>query len=222
MSSSTAASKPARKPAAKKSDATTTAAPVEVAAPAPAPVAAPAVISHVEAPAAVAAVAASVDEGASLVTEYNALVEKVNALRNAVNAIVTDTKSLGRRVARVAKKADKRRGRKAVVEGGVVKPKKDGVFTRPNKITDELCVFLGKPKGTEMARSEVTRAVIAYCKTKSLMEGQNIKTTDSGLRKLLRIDEKTALSILTLQTHLKQHYIKAVPAAAATAPATKA
>jgi hypothetical protein len=225
MSSSAAASKPARKPAAKKSDATTTSVPVEVAAPAPAPVAAPAVISHVEAPAA-AVPASTVDEGASLVSEYNALVEKVNALRNAVNAIVTDTKSLGRRVARVAKKADKRRGRKAAVEGGAAKPKKDGVFTRPNKITDELCVFLGKPKGTEMARSEVTRAVIAYCKTKSLMEGQNIKTTDAGLRKLLRLTEHSTLSILTLQTHLKQHYIKAAPVApaagAASTPATKA
>lgn len=219
--SSSAASKPARKPAAKKSDATTTAAHVEVAAPAPAPVAAPAVISHVEAPA--AAVASTVDEGASLVSEYNALVEKANSLRNLVNAIVADTKSLGRRVARVAKKADKRRGRKATVEGGAAKPKKEGVFTRPNKITDELCVFLGKPKGTEMARSEVTRAVIAYCRTKNLMEGQNIKTTDAGLRKLLQLTEKDELTILNLQKYINKHYIKPVPAAgAASTPATKA
>jgi hypothetical protein len=153
------------------------------------------------------------------VTEYTALVEKVNALRNAVNAIVTDTKTLGRRVARVAKKADKRRGRKTVVtEGGVPKPKKDGVFTRPNKITDELCVFLGKPKGTEMARSDVTKAIIAYCKTKSLMEGQKIKNTDPALRKLLRLTESSTLSILTLQKHLKDHYVKTVVAAPAPAP----
>lgn len=221
MSSASSAPKPARKAATKKTEAPAEAA-APVATPAPAPVA---VVTHVDAPVAVAAVAATVDEGASLVTEYNALVEKVNALRNAVNAIVADTKSLGRRVARVAKKADKRRGRKAVTEGGAVKPKKDGVFTRPNKITDELCVFLGKAKGTEMARSEVTRAVIAYCKTKSLMEGQNIKTSDPALRKLLRLNESSALSILTLQTHLKQHYVKApvAPAvAAATTVSTKA
>ncbi len=219
MSSSAAPSKPARKPAAKKSDATTAAPVAEVAAPAPAPVAA--VVSHVEAPA--AAVASTVDEGASLVTEYTALLEKVNALRNAVNAIVTDSKSLGRRVARVAKKADKRRGRKAAVEGGAAKPKKDGVFTRPNKITDELCVFLGKPKGTELARSEVTKAVIAYCKSKSLMEGQNIKNTDPALRKLLRLTETSTLTILNLQTFLKQHYVKTTPApSAGAASATKA
>ncbi len=222
MSSTASASKPARKPAAKKTETATTAAPVETSTPvaAPAPVAAASVVTHVEAPA-TAPVVAAADDGASLIAEYNALLERVDVLRNAVMGVVTDVKKLGRRVIRVAKKADKRRGRKATVEGGVVKPKKDGVFTRPNKITDELCVFLGKAKGTEMARSEVTRAVIAYCKTKSLMEGQNIKTSDPALRKLLRLNESSALSILTLQTHLKQHYVKA-PVAVVPAPVVKA
>lgn len=224
MSSAPASSKPARKSAAKKTESAS--APVETAS-VSAPVSAPApveVVSHVETVATVAS--GSVDDGASLITEYNALLERVDTLRNAVTAVVTDVKKLGRRVVRVAKKADKRRGRKATVEGGAAKPKKEGVFTRPNKITDELCVFLGKPKGTEMARSEVTRAVIAYCKSKNLMEGQNIKTTDAPLRKLLRLTEKDTLSILTLQKPLKQHYIKTVAppatAAAPSAPAPKA
>ena len=222
MSSTTASSKPARKASSKKTE-TAVSAPVE--APAPTPVAAPVeVVSHVEAPvAASTAPASSVDDGASLIAEYNALLERVDVLRNAMTAVVADVKKLGRRVVRVARKADKRRGRKATTEaGGEAKPKKDGVFTRPNKISDELCVFLGKPKGTEMARSEVTRAVIAYCKSKNLMEGQNIKTTDPALRKLLRLNESSTLSILTLQTPLKQHYIKTVPAVASTTPATKA
>lgn len=86
--------------------------------------------------------------------------------------------------------------------------KRFNVFTKPNKISDELCEFLGKPTGTELARSYITRSVVNYCKNKNLLDGQNIKTTDPALNRLLGTNESSTLSILTLQSYLKKHYVK--------------
>jgi chromatin remodeling complex protein RSC6 len=118
---------------------------------------------------------------------------------------------LEKRIPRELKKASKgRRNRKAA--DGTDKPKKESVFTKPSKISDELCQFLGQPKGTEMSRSAVTTAVCNYAKQKGLMEKQLIKA-DASLRKLLKLTEKDELKILNLQRYLKPHYIKATPTA---------
>jgi hypothetical protein len=55
-----------------------------------------------------------------------------------------------------------------------------GAITIPRPVTDALCVFLNKPKGTEFSRSDTTKAVIAYARKKGLLTGQNI-TADSAL-----------------------------------------
>jgi chromatin remodeling complex protein RSC6 len=199
MSSKTATKKTA---AAKKTEAPA-AAPV-VAAPV---VAAPAPV--VAAPVAAAAPAEVVAaEEINIVAEFNGMVEKVNSLRSALAAVFSDMKKLEKRIPRELKKASKgRRNRKAAADG-TDKPKKESVFTKPSQISDDLCVFLGKAKGTLMSRSEVTTAVCGYAKQKGLMDKQVIKA-DAALRKLLALSEKDELKILNLQRYLKPHYIKA-------------
>ncbi len=194
-----------------KKTATATTKKTETAAPVAAPVVAPVVVAApapvVEAPVAAAAVAAPAEE-VNVVAEFNSLVEKVNTLRSTLAAVFSDMKKLERRIPRELKKASKgRRNRKAA--DGTDKPKKESVFTKPSQISDDLCVFLGKAKGTLMSRSEVTTAVCAYAKQKGLMEKQVIKA-DVSLRKLLALTEADELKILNLQRYLKPHYIKAV------------
>lgn len=188
---------------------TEAAAPTPVAAPAPAPVAAPVVVAAPVA-AAPAEAAAAVEE-VNIVAEFNGMVEKVNALRSALAAVFSDMKKLEKRIPRELKKASKgRRNRKAALAAdGTEKPKKESVFTKPSQISDDLCVFLGKAKGTLMSRSEVTTAVCGYAKQKGLMDKQVIKA-DAALRKLLALSEADELKILNLQRYLKPHYIKAV------------
>jgi hypothetical protein len=84
----------------------------------------------------------------------------------------------------------------------------ESVFTRPTKITDELCKFLGKPAGTLMSRSDVTRGVMDYVKKHSLNNKQDINP-DAALRKLLSVSETEKVTILNLQRFLKTHYIQA-------------
>lgn len=205
MSSSSA---PAKKTTTKKT-AAPAAAPVAPAA--PAPVAAPVPVAPapapVAAPAAAVAADAVVEDGVSLLAAHKALGEQIAAVLTLVKTIQSDHKKQEREVVRAAKKLNKRRGRKAAAVDGAPASNKPYVFTKLNNVTDALCVFLGKPKGTQFSRSEVTRAVIGYAREKGLMQGQNINT-DSALRALLGVTEADKVTILNLQRSLKVHYLK--------------
>jgi chromatin remodeling complex protein RSC6 len=176
-------------------------------APVAAAVAAPVVAAPV-----VAAVAATTEGEAepNLVAEFNTQVTKINELRNSLGVVLADMKKLEKRMAREIKKAGRRRRARAPLldEAGNPVPKKPSVFTKPQKITDALCVFLGKAKGTEMSRSDVTRGIMEYVKKNSLNNKQDINP-DAALRKLLSVSESEKVTILNLQRFLKTHYIKA-------------
>jgi chromatin remodeling complex protein RSC6 len=96
----------------------------------------------------------------------------------------------------------------ALDEAGNPLPKKPSVFTKPQQITDDLCVFLGKSKGTQISRSDVTRGVMDYVKKHGLNNKQDINP-DAALRKLLKVTEAEKVTILNLQRYLKNHYVKA-------------
>jgi len=53
---------------------------------------------------------------------------------------------------------------------------KNNAFNRPMKATDELCVFLGVPKGSEVSRAEGNKAVYAYIRE------NNLKVENDGRR----------------------------------------
>lgn len=198
--------------------AATTPAPA-VAAPVAAPVATKAPKASKAAAAAVAAPVAAVtpapapaaveeDLGATLLKTIADLQEKIAAIKVSLSDVAAAAKKGEKEAAKLAKKADRRRKRSTKNADGT--PAAPCVFQRPSKITDELCTFLGKPKGTAVPRSEVTKAVVAYAKSHNLMDKQTIKA-DAALRKLLSLSESDVLTILTLQKFLKRHYV-ATPA----------
>jgi len=82
-------------------------------------------------------------------------------------------------------------------------------FAKPNKISNELCSFLKKPNGTEMARTEVTQHLIQYIKDKNLQNKQNGKfiIPDEKLIKLLDINEDTEITYFNLQSYMNKHFV---------------
>ena len=172
-----------------------------------APVAAP-VVEVAPTPTVAATPSESVEEdvGASLQKSITELHEQLSALKTAASAAAAALKVIEKQAARVVKKADRRRKRKAdAVAGAEPKP---CIFTKPVKISDELCSFLAQPKNTEVSRSAVTKGVMAYARANNLMDKQTIKA-DAALRKLLTLNEGDSLTILNLQKFLRRHYIKA-------------
>jgi len=83
-------------------------------------------------------------------------------------------------------------------------------FVRPSKISNELAMFLGKPVGTEMARTDVSRLINSYIRNNNLQDPQNGRTInpDAKLRTLLKIDENDELTYFNLQKYMKHHFIR--------------
>jgi chromatin remodeling complex protein RSC6 len=182
------------------------AAPVAVAA--PAAVAAPVVAATTEV--AAEAPATSLDD------DLKVVLGRLTGLREVVSTMITEVKKLEKRVHREIKDARKRRRRvKAEGEEGA-KPRGPSIFEIPTKVTDELCVFLGKPKGTLISRSNVTREINNYVKEKNLKNKHDIKP-DASLKKLLRLTDADNLTYFNLQRYLNTHYIKEPKVVAATA-----
>lgn len=83
-------------------------------------------------------------------------------------------------------------------------------FVRPTLISNELAVFLGKPLGTEMARTEVSREINQYIRQNGLQDkenGRNINP-DAKLSALLKLKEGDMLSYFNLQKYMKHHFVK--------------
>jgi chromatin remodeling complex protein RSC6 len=188
----------AKKPASKKAAAPVAAAPVVVSS------------TPVEA----AAVAAPAGPTTTLDEDLKAVTANLTTLRETAAAMLAQVKKLEKRVHREIKDARKRKRRAPPAEGADAKPRQPSIFERPTKVTDELCLFLGKPKDTLMSRSEVTKAVNNYVKEKGLKNKHDIKP-DAALKKLLAIGEGEPLTYFNLQRYLNRHYVKAVPVATA-------
>ena len=53
------------------------------------------------------------------------------------------------------------------------KPRPPSGFAKPTPLSNEMCDFLGIPSGTELARTEVTKRVLAYVKENELQNKDN-------------------------------------------------
>jgi len=162
-------------------------------------------------PVEVAAVAAPVVPTTTLDEDLKAVTGNLNTLKETVSAMLNQVKKLEKRVHREIKDARKRKRRSKVEEGPDAKPRALSIFERPTQVTDELCKFLGKPNGTLMSRSEVTKGVNNYVKEHNLKNKHDIKP-DAPLKKLLAIGDGELLTYFNLQRYLNRHYVKATPA----------
>ena len=81
-------------------------------------------------------------------------------------------------------------------------------FAKPGPVSDELRKFLGLGKTEEIARTEVTKAINAYCKEHSLQNQEDKRKIlpDAPLRKLLKLNKGEELTFFNLQTYLKVHF----------------
>jgi chromatin remodeling complex protein RSC6 len=87
-------------------------------------------------------------------------------------------------------------------------------FAKPTQVTKELCEFMDRPEGTEIARTEVTKSLSQYIKNNNLQEqgdkSKNKINPDAKLKNLLGIsnEEMENLTFFTIQKHMNKHFIK--------------
>ena len=173
-----------------------------------APVVAPAlVVDGAEASTPVAEVDGSVSTAlyGSVLTKL----QSAQAVLASIRAEVNELKRQHARELRAANKANKRRKTNA--------NRAPSGFVKPTLISNELAAFLGKPEGSVLARTEVTREVNAYIRAQKLQDKDNGRkiNPDAKLLKLLKLKKGEELTYFNLQKYMAAHFAKSVPAAAA-------
>ena len=173
-------------------------------------VAAPVVVS---APV-VADVAAPVDEVVaddvelSLSTRSTEFMAKLNQWCASGVALKTEFRNLEKDWARrlkVAQKGSSKRKKRAVA-------RTPSGFVKPTRISNDLAKFLGKPEGTEMARTDVTREINTYIRLHNLQDKENGRKIlpDAKMSALLKVSSTDELTYFNLQKFLSPHFFKTV------------
>jgi chromatin remodeling complex protein RSC6 len=179
---------------------------VEAASPAPEPVV---VDSHVSS----SAVESTQDAEAPLVGQSVEFIAKLQQLSVMISTLKTEYRALEKRWSREIKTAQKVSSKRKRKAGN----RAPSGFVKPTKISDELASFLGKEKGTEMARTEVTRDINKYIRTHNLQDKDNGRkiNPDSKLAALLKLKKNDELTYFNLQRYMSPHFAKATKEATA-------
>ena len=204
---------PASTPKVEKTDKATKApktpkADAHASAPTPAPAAAtpaPAGDAHTDGPALETSLS-------SLFSEFGT---KLHTLSSGLSSLRSDFRTLERNVAREMRAAQKASKRKRKTGN-----RAPSGFVKPTLISKELAEFLGKPVGTELARTEVTREINAYIRAHNLQDKENGRkiNPDTKLKSLLQVKKGEELTYFNLQQYMSRHFAKAsaaVPVAVA-------
>ena len=87
--------------------------------------------------------------------------------------------------------------------------RKPSGFAKPSDVSTELCAFMGRQKGSQIARTEVTQYIIQYIKENELQYENNKKVIlpDDRLKKLLGVDNKTEVTYFNLQGLMNRHFV---------------
>ena len=79
-------------------------------------------------------------------------------------------------------------------------------FAKPILISNELASFLGKPEGSVLTRTEVTREVNAYIRAQKLQDTGLKINPDDKLFKLLKLKKGDELTYFNLQKYMAVHF----------------
>jgi hypothetical protein len=184
----------------------------KVAESAPGVAAAPVVAAAVDG-AEVSAPVAEVDGSVSTALYGSVLtkLQSAQALLVSIRSEVNELKRQHARELRAANKANKRRKTNA--------NRAPSGFVKPTLISNELAAFLGRPEGSVLARTEVTREVNAYIRTQKLQDKDNGRkiNPDAKLLKLLKLKKGDELTYFNLQKYMAAHFAKSSAAPAASA-----
>jgi len=140
-----------------------------------------------------------------LFTQFEQLVSQLGVMKNQITSIQQNIKLLEKSVKKQMK------GLKKVATKSKAKGNRaPSGFAKPSKVTKELCEFMNKSDGTEIARTEVTRALVAYIKENKLENETNSKiiSPDEKLKVLLGIENGQELTYFNIQKYMNKHFVK--------------
>ena len=153
-------------------------------------------------------VAPVVEEPVSTVFgQFSDFMAKLQAVSASMSSLRTEFRGIERQVTRELKAAAKINAKRKRKTGN----RAPSGFVKPTLISNELAGFLGKPEGTEMARTEVTREINAYIREHKLQDKDNGRKiiADKKLTGLLKLKKGDELTYFNLQRYMSPHFAKA-------------
>lgn len=143
----------------------------------------------------------------TVIDQFGEFMAKLQAVSSQFSALRTEFRGLERQVSRDLKAAAKISAKRKRKTGN----RAPSGFVKPTLISNELAAFLGKPEGTEMARTEVTREINAYIREHKLQDKDNGRKiiADKKLTGLLKLKKGDELTYFNLQKYMSPHFAKA-------------
>ena len=177
-----------------------------------APAAAPAVDSSASANVVISAASPVASESSSLTDDFSSFLTKLQNVTSLLSALKSEFRLLEKKSARQLKVSQKASAKRKQSSSN----RAPSGFVQPTLISDELAGFLGKTKGSKMARTEVTREINAYIRTHNLQDKENGRriNADNNLSTLLKLKKGDELTYFNLQRYMSPHFAKTAKAAA--------
>lgn len=96
-------------------------------------------------------------------------------------------------------KRAKQHGEKRDVSSGIATPK---------RLSDDLCVFLDIAAGSQLSRTEVTKLLFAYIKTRTLYSKEHKRIIPDEKLAALKLErDNVVLTHFTIQKSMNKHYL---------------
>lgn len=140
-----------------------------------------------------------------LFIEFEQLITQLNQMKTQITGVQQNIKQLEKNVKKQINCL-----KKEVTKNKNKGNRQPSGFAKPSKVTKELCEFMNKVEGSEIARTEVTRTLVAYIKENKLENATNsrIISPDNKLKTLLDLDDTQELTYFNMQKYMNKHFIK--------------
>ena len=112
-----------------------------------------------------------------LPTQFNNLNQIINIFKTQLNDIQNQVKAIEKNVKKEMKNSQQSQA-KEVKKSTSTLPIG---FAKPAKVSDELCIFMNRPVGSEISRTDATQYLLKYIRTHGLQEMDD--------RKKIKLDE---------------------------------
>ena len=148
-----------------------------------------------------------IEEQANLFKQFEDIVYALNMLKGHINTLQINIKQLEKDV-----KKQMNGLKKEVLKSKNKGNRSPSGFAKPSKVTKELCDFMNRSEGSEIARTEVTKALVSYIKENKLENTSNRKIIfpDNKLKFLLGLEDGQELTFFNIQKYMNKHFIKCV------------
>ena len=139
--------------------------------------------------------------------EFSSVVSELDSAMTTIRNLKARLQKLEKQVHRDTKALNKKASGKRARKPRDPNAPKSG-FAKEGPVSDEMRKFLSLKKDELISRTDVTKRIHEYCKSKNLQDPADKRQIkpDASLRKLLKVGKDDDLTFFNLQKYMKVHF----------------